>query len=152
MWELEEEITKIYFDPKQGFKTAQDIYKLIDTKARKITLKQIKDILNRIQTNQIKADEVNKDLFIPIVWNPDSYQADLTFYEQYKKKNWGFYVLFNIININTRFLFSYPLKDKSAKWVNEAFKKFLLEVKTPPKILECDKGSEFINKEFKNIC
>lgn len=152
MWELEDEIIKIYFDKKQGFKTAQEIYKLIDAKSRKITLKQIKDVLKRIENNQTKPTEINKKFFITIVSNPDTYQADLTFYNQFKQKNSGFCILFNIININTRFLYCYPLKNKSAKWVNDVFVKFLSDVKTKPNIIECDKGSEFINKEFKDIC
>lgn len=46
------------------------------------------------------------------------------FLDKFKKYNDGFNILFNIININTRKAYVFPLKNKGEKSIKDAFAKF----------------------------
>ena len=146
--DIKKQITDIYFDPQYGFTTAQNIYEKLD---KKIKLKDIKLILDNININQTKEKNNNKKkLYIPIVQVPNSYQCDLTFYNQYAKNNNGYGILLVIININSKYIYVYPLKNKNTDTIINCFKDFLNKVKDV-KILECDMGSEFISNKFKSL-
>lgn len=103
-------ILEIYNDPEQGFTSAQNIYKKLD---KKITLSKIKYVLDNLEINQIEANknkEEREHFNIPISQKPGSYQLDISFYDQYKKQNNGYTALLICININTRFVYAYPIK------------------------------------------
>ena len=121
-----------YYNVETGLASAQTIYQKLN---KKYTLKLIKEVLSNIHNKQVK-DIPNKK-YIQITAPEHSYQADLTFYEQYKRINKVFGILFTIININTKKAYIYPLKNKSAKSIIEAFKKFIKDVDKID-LLECD--------------
>jgi len=52
--------------------------------------------------------------------------------------------------MNSKYAYVYPLKNKDSKAIIDAFKKFINSEKNI-KVLECDKGSEFISKAFKDF-
>ena len=143
-----EKIKNIYFDPEHGLGGAQNIYEKLN---KQIKLKDIKLVLKNINVKQVK-ETVNKKkkLYIPIVQVPNSYQLDLTFYSQFEKNNNGFGILLTIINMNSKYLYVYPLKNKNTNSIITAMKKFINEENTI-KIIETDAGSEFISSQFKNL-
>ena len=67
-----------------------------------------------------------------------------------KKQNSEYYVLFTVININTRFGYAYYAKDIEMPTILKFVKD--MEKKTEINAIEADKGSEFNNSEFKTFC
>jgi len=81
-------------------------------------------------------------------FNNDIWTADLIDYSTISSQNKNYKYLLCVIDIYSRYAFVFPLKDKKGSTILNEFKKF----DTYPKKLWVDKGSEFINKEFKNFC
>ena len=77
----EDKIIKAYYNPSIGLWRAKNLYLHFN---KKITLIKIKNVLDKIKNKQIIKQINYKENFIPIVWNEDSYQMDLTFFTQYK--------------------------------------------------------------------
>lgn len=136
---MEDEIREIYYDPKTGYVSAKAIHKKLNGK---YTLKQIKDFISKQEVNQLHTQENDKKQYFPIVGDSGSYQADLTFYEQYKKSNKGYWVLLTCVNITTRKAYVKPLKNKTEINVIESFKDIILQA-GDMKTLTTDNGSEF---------
>ena len=143
-------VSETYYNIETGFSSAQDIYNKLN---KKIPLNKVKLILKNIENIQTnKKDNSYKNKFIPIVNQPGTYQCDLTFYTQYQKFNNGYHILLTIININSKYAYVYPLKNKEGDTILQAFKQFLNnDVKDKVINIECDKGSEFINKKFQKL-
>ena len=78
----------------------------------------------------------------------DVWAGDLVDMAEWKDKNDGYKYMINIIDVFTRYAWSIPLKDKTAKSILEAFKSILRDSGGKPNRLWTDKGSEFYNKDF----
>jgi hypothetical protein len=141
------DVLNIYYDPKQGLTSANDIYKKLNKKYKLI---DIKNVLENVKNKQMKSNNDEK-LYIPISTPSHSFSIDLTFYTQYQKVNSGYHILMTIINNNTKKAYVYPLKNKQTKSIIDAFKLFLNNVDFIEQ-LQADYGSEFKSKEFKKIC
>ena len=146
----EELLNKIYYKDLT-FGGVQSLYKKAKEAHPKITIKIVKEWLDKQQTAQLNNKPIIKKDFKPIYSEqPYSFQIDLTFFPRYKKQNNGYYVMFTAININTRFGYAYYAKDKEADTIIEFIKD--LEKKTIINVLEGDLGNEFNNFEFKKFC
>jgi len=78
----------------------------------------------------------------------DIWSADIVDLSNLSKFNNGYKYLLTIIDIYSRYVFVFALKDKTSKSVLDCFKK----LKTYPKHLWIDKGGEFLSKDFKLFC
>jgi len=78
----------------------------------------------------------------------DIWSADIVDLSNLSKFNSGYKYLLTIIDIYSRYVFVFALKDKTSKSVLDCFKK----LKTYPKHLWIDKGGEFLSKDFKLFC
>jgi len=145
-------IVNLYYDVSQGLTTnASQIYKKLN---KEIQLKKIKEVIDKLQQKQLKYDEQDKNFNIPIFSEANTYQIDLTFYNDIKTVNAGFGTIMNIININTKYLYSYLMKDKKGDTIITHFKKFLDDLKKDGntiEILESNSGKEWTNN-FKKLC
>ena len=116
---------------------------------KSIQINEIKKFLyNRpeieIQTNnKIEDFHIDSDI--------GSYQADLTFYEQYKHKNKGYIGLLVVIEIPTRLVYIEPIKSKKSTEICEHFTNIIKRLVNPIKNLTMDGGSEFISKDFEEF-
>jgi len=146
---MEKLISEVYFDPATGL-SIKNTFKNAHEKDPRITLKMVKDTVDKIANKQIFDKTVDKSKFIPIVASPGSYQADITFYNQYKTFNSGYEALVTIININTKKAYVYPIKNKSATTILEVMTKFLDEA-GDVKVIETDEGTEFTNNKIKDL-
>lgn len=81
----------------------------------------------------------------------DLHQADLVEMIFYSKVNKGYKYILTIINCFSKVADAYPLKNKSAKSVTEAMKKYLAKTKTHVQHLQTDMGKEFYNSHFKQL-
>lgn len=74
-------------------------------------------------------------------------QIDLVDLSRYESENDGFKFLLNVIDVYSKFAFSIPLKNKSGEAVLREMERLCLNFGFP-KILQCDNGKEFINKNI----
>jgi len=146
----EELLKKLYFKDLT-FGGVQNLYKKAKEAHPKITLKIVKDWLDKQQSAQLNNKPVIKHDFKPIYSEqPYAFQIDLTFFPRYKKQNEQNWVLFTAININTRFGYAYYGKDKESETIINFIKD--LEKKSVINVLEGDLGNEFNNYELKEYC
>jgi hypothetical protein len=103
-----EDLATYYYNPRTGFRSAQDLHKQFP----KLPLKKIKQWLSTQEFNQLHGRKTTVKYY-HIFWTPGSYQADLTFYEQYKKQNKNHYIILTVIEINSRKAYARPLKNKT---------------------------------------
>ena len=80
---------------------------------------------------------------------PDElWAADLVDMSNIKNKNKKITFLLNIIDVYSRYAFSFPLKNKSGKSILDTFK----TLPRTPHFLWTDEGLEFYNTNFKKFC
>ena len=146
----EELLSKLYYkDLIVG--GAEKLYKKAKEAHPKITMKIVKEWLDKQQASQLNNKPIIAKDFKPIYSEqPYAFQIDLTFFPRYKKQNEQNYVLFTAININTRFGYVYYGKDKKQDTIIDFIKD--LEKKTNINVLQGDLGSEFNNYNFKKYC
>ena len=56
--------------------------------------------------------------------------------------------MLNVIDVFSKFAWSEPMKDKSAKTVLNAFKRVVKKSERQPKFIWIDEGKEFYNKDM----
>jgi hypothetical protein len=145
-------INELLTSPTQGLWLSKQKYKG--------KLPQNKDLENALKTAefaQIHKYQQPRIQKIPITGKAGTYQADLMFLDLYKKYNSGYSILLNVIEITSKYLFSFPLKSKS-----DAADELINLMNslgdntgpvTPPFIsLTTDKGNEFVNNKLKSYC
>ena len=89
-----------------------------------------------------------------IVSRPNAYyQVDLIELqlENLSHFNAGYKYVLNIIDIFSKYLYSYPLKSKDAKTLVTTFTSWLNSLEHHPTVVQSDNGSEFIAKEVKEL-
>ena len=73
----------------------------------------------------------------------------------YGDENSSYLYMLNVIDTFSKFVWAEPLKKKDGKNVTKAFKEILKRAKlqkhNSPKFLHTDKGTEFVNKQFKEM-
>lgn len=80
------------------------------------------------------------------------FEADLIDVQALAQYNDGVNYLLSCIDTWSRYAFVRPLQSKHGRIVLEAFKSILDEAGTKPKNISCDRGTEWINIDFKNYC
>jgi hypothetical protein len=85
---------------------------------------------------------------IQTYYKNDLWSADLIDLQKYSVENDNIKYILLIIDIYSRFIWLFPLKNKEGKNVLNDFK----NLDTFPSNLWTDLGSEFINKQFKKWC
>jgi transposase InsO family protein len=158
---VEELLSKIYYDPKTGFGSLDQLFRQV--KSHKITRKTVKTWLDKQDTQQVHQRKRRK-IFYPITsGGADSYQADLTFYAQFKKHNKlnGKQVigLLTCVNIHTRKGYAKPITGKGTKIVTfetagsvlKSMADILSELEVPMKNLTTDQGGEFVGGGFQAL-
>ena len=146
----EEKLLKVlFYSPKTATTSAIKLYNKV--KHRDITLQQVKDFVQRQEVTQLYKKPIKIHNFIPITahFKGEILQIDLVDVSNISQANNKINYLLTCIDIFSRFVWVIPLKNKNTKSIIDSFSKVLNIVK--PKILNCDKGSEFISKEFKNL-
>ena len=141
-------ILKIYYDPVTGYhKNITHYYELLNHEFPKNV---IKFVIDNIESNQLINQNKNNENLIKISNIPNSFQIDLTFYNQFKKQNNNYIGLFTAININSRMGYAYPIKSKNKLEMTNIITKFINDA-DEIKIIESDAGNEFINSDVKKL-
>lgn len=82
--------------------------------------------------------------YVNEIWGSDL--ADL---QEWADRNKGYRYIITIIDVLSKYAWAFPLKDKKGSTITEVFKKLFKQVK--PKYVWSDQGSEYYNKELKNL-
>lgn len=81
----------------------------------------------------------------------DLWQADLVEMLPYAKQNKGYRYILVVINAFSKYVWTHPVKKKSAEEVTLAMEHILKLAKTYPKNIQTDMGKEFYNIRFKKL-
>ena len=122
-----------------------------ESRKRGFTTKQIKDFVAQQEAHQLtKTKGTQKVVWFPILRPPGFHQADLMFIDNPRNKSKQLPILC-IIDTNTRYAYTYLLKNKGEQEVLSAFRKFMYDSKLKCDEIQTDNGSEFINKSVENL-
>jgi len=133
---MEEQIKKLYYDVTSGLWSASRIAKKLGIKK-----KEVDTVLKKLLTVQVfKKPRRNYSSIMSAAPN-NIVQMDLADYQNLSDHNKGYKYILNIIDINSRFVWSYLLTSKA----RESVKKVLLPliVSKSFKNINIDDGSEF---------
>lgn len=81
----------------------------------------------------------------------DLYQCDLMEFIPYARENKGNKYILIIIDCFSKYVWTHPLKNKTALEVTNAMQNILKSI-SPPRNLQVDDGKEFWNKSFLDLC
>ncbi|GBO35578.1 hypothetical protein AVEN_36163-1 [Araneus ventricosus] len=77
------------------------------------------------------------------------WQSDLVDLQKLSRFNRGYRYIITIIDVMSRYLRAFPIKDKKASTIAKVFRKVFKEVR--PKNIQTDKGSEYHNKTVRDL-
>lgn len=133
-----------YLDDPKTIGNRTQLQKRIKKEHPDLTLRQITEALARDPTPQLVAAPAPKQVSIPWVSPPGTWQMDLAFVDDHP--------ILTAINVNTRFAFAKRLPNKRSENVNAALEDFLEAMKgRRVEKIQTDLGSEFINRDFGKI-
>ena len=141
-------LDKIFNDPKTGFVGEEKLFRRAQCIDPNITRKMVKNYLKENEVHQLFTKPQKQPKNPKIHGKIGHYQADLTFLTKYKKQNLNYHILLNVINVNTKYAYVEPLKDKRTETVLnalETIRKRALNDARPIATLQTDNGSEFVN-------
>ncbi len=141
-------LNKLFNDPKTGFTGAEKLLRRAKEFKPKITLKQVKEFLAHNSIHQVFQKPSLPKQTPHIHGKVGHYQADLTFLTRYKKQNSNYHILLNVINVNTKFVYTEALKDKTQEsllYGLETIRRKAQKDDRTIKALQTDNGKEFRN-------
>jgi len=141
---------ELYLNPKKGLKNDVLIHKQLRKDGYQITLKQVREILSNLAEKQINKAKVKISLF-RITSTKGNYQADLMFFDKYKRNNRQYIGILTMIEIITRKGYVCAFKDKKAKTIELCLKEILNMINEPVHSITFDKGTEFNNTKIKEF-
>jgi hypothetical protein len=120
--------------------------------AKKIgfSLKEIKEFVAKQEAYQQTKQKGGTIDYFPILRPPGSFQMDLMFLDNPRNKTKQLPILC-FIDTNTRYAYTYLLKNKTADEVLRATNDFLYDSKGKCQFVQSDNGSEFINKKIEQL-
>lgn len=80
-------------------------------------------------------------------------QLDITYFEHpaYVRASGGYPYLLTCIDVFTKYVWCYPIKDKSAATIVKCMQQLFTELETLPELISTDRGTEFKNRLFENL-
>ena len=142
---------------KFNFPAASTFLKQLKNEGVKVTKKEVDDFIkSRTEQQQTKIQvEKKKDLGRIVAYYPLSLiQMDIFDLAKYYRDNQGYKYILCIIDVYSRKVWCYKMKNKDNNNVFESFNKFMTDSnlkKYTPTILMSDNDSTFINEKFQQI-
>lgn len=150
--DIENDIKENYKKPGHpiAFAGIQQIYSYYN---RRIPISKIQSILAGIESYTLHKEFHKQQRNTSFThFKRYQFQMDLVEVQALAQYNSGIRYLLNVIDTFTRYAFVRPLKDKKAITVLNEFKSILDEAQTKPYMIVMDKGTEFMNEQFKKFC
>ena len=144
----------IYFNPEHpaGYGGVKKLYKYANEIDSNITLNDVKNWLSKqfeytlfkpalrnFSRNTIYSNFVNE------IW-----EIDALYYKNYSRYNSGYKYIINVIDVFSKYLIAIPMKTLKGKDVADKFERLFKTVK--PMKIRSDRGKEFDNFHFRNLC
>lgn len=136
----------IFYDPEIGLKSKAQMRKLLKSEGYDDI--EIAEFLAKQKVNQLTKPNIIK-LYHKIVAPPRSFQCDLMFYKEEKQQNHGYIGILLCIDITSRYLFAYPIKNKNNETMMELMREFISEAK--PINITTDMGQEFNSRSIDKL-
>jgi Integrase core domain/Chromo (CHRromatin Organisation MOdifier) domain len=148
----DEEIKQNYKTPGHptAFSSAKTVYEYYNGI---YPLKRIKNILKSIESYSLHKEFHKGSRNVSYArYKRYQFQIDLCFMMDYAEENDGVKYLLTVIDCFTRFAFIRTLTDKNSNSVLRAFQNIIDKLDIKPLTVVCDRGNEFVNKNFINYC
>ena len=154
--EIEKYLRRLYHNAKKpgSFGGVSALYRAAHADGRSdITLSQVPQFLRSDDTYTLfkPARRRFKRSRIIVGGIDEEYQMDLADLSKWKKYNDNYAYILVAIDAFPRFLYTYPLKDKTAETVVQALIVFLKQTRRPRVSVYTDKGREWVNTKIENL-
>ena len=139
-------MNELFYDPKFGLSSALAFMRR--ARSQGYSPKEITDFLRKQEVNQVHKEVHKTDIHFFPLWGQGagSYQMDLMFLYDPKKRTEQLPIL-TIINVNSRKLYAYVLKNRKTGEIVRGLTKWLGEVVEKPSFLQSDNEKAFTAKE-----
>ena len=148
-------LTDLYFslESPAAFTGINSLYKLAKTKHASITLDHVKKFLSQQLSYSLHKPIVRQFSTRPvIVYHIDEqWQIDLVDMSKLSKANKGFKYIMVIIDVFSKYAWLEPLKTKTGIEISKALQKVFNESKRSPRLIQIDKGTEFLNSSVRSL-
>lgn len=151
-------LKSLYYNPESGLSGFNKLYKQAKAIDRSITMKDVKQWLEKQETNQILSKrKIKHEYPITANWPFEKIQIDLMdMSNNSPKHNGNYHFVFIVIDVFSRYVFCIPIKSKSEKECLESFYQVLIDIDklgfTLPSIVSSDNESSFQSSSFKELC
>ena len=139
----------LFYDPRIGLASKTSF--LAQARHLGFTQKEVLAFLKAQEVAQLNKERGSKRHYFPL-WGrgPGSYQCDLMFMDNPRNHAKQVPIL-NIIDMNSRMLYSYVLKDKTNAEVLKGLMDWVEEAREKPVYLQSDNGKEFMGKAVQHF-
>ena len=147
----EQELRDIYYDPSEGYQSAEKLYRKAKEKGLGVSRKMVRKWLETQDTYTRYKPIIRKHKFQKtFVKNlADQMQLDLVDMGRYESKDKGYRWILTAIEILSRFAFAIPVYRKNAESMTKAVEVLLENFKKRfgkyPNVVQFDEGKEFYN-------
>lgn len=150
-------LKSIYYDPKQGLRGIQSLYRAAKNKDTSITLNQVKDYIKKQEVHQVFSQPKFKSYPLASAGPFTRLQMDLLdVSNEIPRMNNQVKFLMCVIDVYSRYGFILPLKSKNENDVINAFKSIIHEIgfkfKVIPDQIDCDNEASFTSRKFISYC
>ena len=148
-----------YDDPATGFSGRDRLHAKIYQSYLGISKEKVAQFLKNNQTAQIHTQAKIVKMSRPLVPTAPNktFQIDLTWLKKISPDTVttvekDSQCVFTCVDCFSKFAFARMLPNKTAVQVAKAIRSVIAENGSPPSVIRTDNGSEFIAKEFQNVC
>lgn len=150
-----EELLKEYYSNVlvNGYRSADSFYDRLSKEYLNISRVEVRDFLKRIESRQLAMPVIELKIQKPIVIEKKmvQWELDLIDMSNFEHLNEKTTFVLMVVDCHSKFLWSRPLKNKSAELVAFELQNILLQ-EGAPEIISSDNGSEFVNETMTELC
>ena len=142
-------LKELFYDPKTGLLSKTKFKIRVRKLHPEISNKEIEDFLQKQELSQVNRKGTFKGFF-KITAPPNSYQMDIFFMNAYKKQNRNIGSFFIFIDILSRKMHVYPLKDRKTESILNVLRQFVEDIEEDIFMLQSD--DEFNKNQIIEFC
>ena len=157
----EQELRVIYYDPSEGYQSAEKLYQKAKEKRLSVSRRLIREWLKTQDTYTRYKPAIRKHKFQKTFVKDlaDQIQLDLVDMGKYKNKNKGYYWILTAVEILSRYAFTIPVYRKDSKNMTKAVNllldnlldKFKTRFGKYPDVAQFDEGKEFYHVGVRDL-
>lgn len=141
--EVDKLLNKLYYE--EGHYNGRDkLYQVAKEQHPKIIRKQVEDWLKAQKLYQLTKPNKSRKTFTPIISKAPFNVVQIDIYK------YGDIITLNMIDLFSKYVDTYVMKNETAKETIVAVKAILEKAPMKPKLIQSDRGPNFTSKEFKD--